>query len=413
MREYSFSLFILSVLIAVAIWIGPSEIIEQWMIALSGTEHHPDASLNKNKATPTLQSRTTQLSAAQISKHPIPTNTSSPTSSSSNSFSSNLASSNQALSKPAVPIKRQATPTPTKRVFQWTDAKGVIHYGDEKPTDHNLSIKDRSDEFSFQQTFSVDIKAVSYELPLDTESKVEIAVSNIFEIYRNALGLNYRDDAHINVSIYGKYDEFEQYRNLYAPKAETITGFYLPAKNEAIIWKNRNTKTMLSVTTHECSHAILGYKVGRSPAWLNEGLAEYFETMEVFGFAVVVPPHKAWDELIQERYYQQELMPLQEYLALTNEEWRSYNGDDGSAYSMAWSLVYYLMGTREGRLLLKKMIVHLEPPSARAKGQETSPLQPRQFNSIDSINKFYYGGIKALELNWHQWIRRNKTAHRY
>ena len=90
---------------------------------------------------------------------------------------------------------------------------------------------------------------------------------------------------------------------------------------------------LLEVLTHEASHAIMRHQIGRVPAWINEGLAEYFESMHVFGQTVVVHPNRHWAETVNHRV-RSGLLPLGDYLSMPRDQWYVFNGSDGLAYAL-------------------------------------------------------------------------------
>ncbi|MBL4867569.1 MAG: hypothetical protein JKY67_14475 [Pseudomonadales bacterium] len=119
------------------LWIGPTKIIAEWISVFS---------------------------AKQISRNPVSTNLQDPDS---------LA---------------------TKGIYRWTDAQSVIQYGDIKPSDHNLIIEDKSKEFAIDRPLRVDIRTISHRISPDTQAKLEVAISAIFEIYSHALGFRHKVD---------------------------------------------------------------------------------------------------------------------------------------------------------------------------------------------------------------------------
>lgn len=298
------------------------------------------------------------------------------------------------------PVKQQATAKKSGKIFRWVDDQGKVHYGDQAP-DSQKEVEDKSSEFAFSRRFHVDILGVDHKLPVNTREKVDVAVSKIFEVYEDNLQLGLKGDPFIKVKIFKSQAAFQEYRQLLAPKLETNTGFYVSRLNEASVWQNRNFDAMLNVITHECSHAILNYEIGFTPTWLNEGLAEYFESMHIFGQAIVVPPHPQWDAILKELAASDKLPKLDDYFKLQGQDWYKFNKNSNLSYAIGWSLVFYLMSTQEGQQVLANII--------RAAAED-------QFGSLNNqqlIENHYYGGVARLEKNWSIWLRSNKSSHRY
>jgi TonB family protein len=90
---------------------------------------------------------------------------------------------------------------------------------------------------------------------------------------------------------------------------------------------------------HEYVHALLQANV-RLPAWLNEGLAEYYAGTYIEKNRVLLGrPHALTILYLRERA----LLPLAELLAATTES-PLYKGNDkvGRFYAQSWALVHYL-----------------------------------------------------------------------
>jgi hypothetical protein len=103
-----------------------------------------------------------------------------------------------------------------------------------------------------------------------------------------------------------------------------------------------------ATATHEIAHDMIGRAYGKVPAWLNEGLAQFFQTMVLEESSIVVgtPPRGATDRAG---------MPSLEAL-ITGRDAAFYGKgldlnyfDFGSrqayAYRMAWMVTHYLMTT--------------------------------------------------------------------
>jgi len=100
------------------------------------------------------------------------------------------------------------------------------------------------------------------------------------------------------------------------------------------------------VLAHEGFHQFLGYELGQEvPVWLNEGMAQYFETSYVASGRlhtgiISKPKLRAAQYLI----YTHQAPSLRELLQMDRT---TFYGNAQVAYPMSWALVYYLMN-RDG-----------------------------------------------------------------
>ncbi len=179
------------------------------------------------------------------------------------------------------------------------------------------------------------------------------------------------------------------------------TGFYSGRSKMAYVWRNKSFNAMLEVISHEATHALLRSGYPRIPKWLNEGLAEYFENIEVYSNAVAVPPAAGWVRKYKQFRSDGKLLPLSEFLTLNSKQWLAYDGDGHAGYTQSWAVVFYLMSTDEGREVVARLLNSV-------KHEASSPC------CFEQIGLFYPAGISGLEEHVAQWVEiRTHTKHRY
>lgn len=146
------------------------------------------------------------------------------------------------------------------------------------------------------------------------------------------------------VVVFGRLDDFERYAH-----AEThrggLQGYCLVKTDdqgrpfhELVTYQHDNLYRTLA---HEGFHQFLAYELGdRAPIWLNEGLAQYFETAVVQGNRLVVgeinrPTLAAAQSLIAHRA----APAIAELIAMDQPTF--YQHADRT-YPTSWALVYFL-----------------------------------------------------------------------
>ena len=111
----------------------------------------------------------------------------------------------------------------------------------------------------------------------------------------------------------------------------------------------RSTNTTWHVIQHEGFHqfayAVIG---GNLPAWLNEGLAEYFGEGIYTGDGMVtgvIPPGRL--KRVQENIKNRRFKSIQSMMLLSHEQWnREMNGLN---YDMAWTMAHFLAHGESGK----------------------------------------------------------------
>lgn len=176
---------------------------------------------------------------------------------------------------------------------------------------------------------------------------------------------------------------------------------YFPRFDEGLInGAKRSRKSAFESTIHESTHAILQKKVKFVPNWINEGMAEYFETLRVSGDSILIPP--------QNRRYRQ----LSEYIEAGNPvSLKNYFSNNSGPFAragqihnqatrtVAWSVVHFLMSSESGQKSLFRMIKDLRENDGR--------------NSVEIVDKNYTGGIEGLERKWLKYLRTPSGTHYY
>jgi len=288
----------------------------------------------------------------------------------------------------------------SSKIYRWTDESGQVHYTDAKPGDTrnskmmSISYPDR------KQYFKLKMIEDAASLPAFTRDKVSAEVRQIYRILSRDLQLEHLRKVTLNVRIIGTQEAFQEYKALVAPQLRTNSGFYTSENNEAVVFQGDAPDTMRAVIRHEATHVIMAGLYGVTPSWFNEGLAEYFERLEISGQSRQIEVEAYHWRHLQERHQQGALIAMQDYVNLPPQQW--YNGNLQDNYSLAWSLVFYLMENPEGKRFLKGMMNDMAEDYCW-----TTP-------GSEYFDANYPGGLKSFEAGWNTWLAGSlPTSHRY
>ncbi len=239
-----------------------------------------------------------------------------------------------------------------------------------------------------------------YELAKHVERAIVFGVSRIVDTYRETFGFDYPDDFKVKVTIFSNKDEFLKYQKKQLGKIISETGYYASMYHETVVLQQKNTKKtkdakeMVGVLFHEANHLILMHHIPWVPAWLNEGLSEYFDGLNVFGEnrRVYLQKNRSyWCKRWAKKGFP---IKLDKYLSLSYDEWMSFRKKDvNAAYTIGYSLVYFMMSRQSTEKVLKELLWEFKKHGQKA-------------NSIQTINNHYPGGFEKLERNWRKWIPR-------
>ena len=162
-------------------------------------------------------------------------------------------------------------------------------------------------------------------------------------------------DASVPTTVILFRDEasFTPFKPLYQGRPANVAGFFQPGEdvNYIAISLDPSERDPFSTAFHEYVHLHMKDNVPGTPLWLNEGLAEFYGTMQFSGGeATLGAPLNHYIRLLRE----QEMLPLSTLFSIgTNSPHYNEQEKSGVFYGQSWALVHYLMlgggGATSGR----------------------------------------------------------------
>jgi tetratricopeptide (TPR) repeat protein len=136
---------------------------------------------------------------------------------------------------------------------------------------------------------------------------------------------------------------FTPFKPLYQGRPANVAGFFQPGEdvNYIAISLDPGERDPFSTAFHEYVHLHLKDNVPGAPLWLNEGLAEFYGTMQFAGGeALLGAPLAQYIRLLRE----QEMLPLATLFSIgTNSPHYNEQAKSGVFYGQSWALVHYLL----------------------------------------------------------------------
>ncbi|WOJ95089.1 DUF1570 domain-containing protein [Congregibacter variabilis] len=237
------------------------------------------------------------------------------------------------------------------------------------------------------EPFSIAVQAQAAALPADLEQKIALGADAAYAQWREWLGEEALLHSRINIRFVG---DDKQFREIYGkPSAEdwTTTGFYRMRSNEALIlYTPKYRSTALGNAFHEVSHLVTASHLGATPPWLNEGLAEYYETLDVVDNGVRFAHNPLHIQLLR----RQGPVSISDMTALSRKEWMQQ--DAQRRYASAWSFITFMLQSQDGRRTLQRVVqqAYMERCDARADLRESL--------------RNYPGGLQSLQDDWFYWL---------
>jgi hypothetical protein len=174
-----------------------------------------------------------------------------------------------------------------------------------------------------------------------------------FERFREALG-RVIPRANVNAAVptlavvFGSQKSFDTYRPRFNGKPIRVAGYFYATEDlnvVAMVDSFEATRTIF----HEYVHLVLDNSVGRTPLWLNEGLAEYYSTFTIEGagrrasVGNPIVPHL--QTMMEGR-----MLSLAELLAVEHSSPLYNEGERrrGLFYAQSWALVHMIVSRSGG-----------------------------------------------------------------
>ena len=142
---------------------------------------------------------------------------------------------------------------------------------------------------------------------------------------------------------------FQPFKPLYQGRSANVAGYFVPGDdvNYIAISIDPSDGNPFSTAYHEYVHSHVNENIPGAPLWLNEGLAEFYGSLQFSsGEAVLGAPLMHYIRYLR----QEELLPLTNLFSI-NTSSEHYNESDktGVFYGQSWALVHYLMLGDRGR----------------------------------------------------------------
>jgi hypothetical protein len=302
--------------------------------------------------------------------------------------SDHTANDQQVCNRPRTQFRNEAGTNP---VYQWVDGEGQTHLSDTPPSDHIASVIDMAT--GTKRDFTYEISADGITLPITFQGQISAGSKRIYDTWHFFLGDTDLRQSQIKLRVIGGPDRYDAFQRKAWPNSKPTNGFYINSKNQAYVKYDPNRpEQSLHTSFHEISHLITASHLGPTPPWLTEGLAEYFENMEVTGQGGTIHPNKAHLTLLKKS----PLPRLHDFLEIDRSQWNGAQRDLN--YATAWSLMHFLMQGAPGMYAMQDVV------------QQAHASFCKPFSVSTALHNAYPGGLKRLESDWKKWLHNNRAS---
>lgn len=292
----------------------------------------------------------------------------------------------------------------TAEIHRWTDAAGKVHFSDRQPA-QQASAQVIEQKQPHGSPLTIAITPHAYDLDQNMRAQTEAGIQAIFDVYAGLFRLNLRRPVLVDIHLFPDGNSMAAWVHSIDPDVAIppgLLGIYLPRQNLIGAWEHSpdNKKAIVATLLHESSHVLLAQLSPNAPAWLHEGLAQYFEGMDVDNAddIVILPAIKA-SAAIDWFVAEKQLITLRQYFSMDEKQWRhaAYVAQNPIPYSVAWSVTHFLMSRTVGRQILIELLQDLEKAQKKP--------------TIETIEHRYPGGYSLMEFDWFKWAQSAKAPH--
>ena len=277
-------------------------------------------------------------------------------------------------------------------VHRWVDAKGILHFSDTPPaggaSDHRV--------IEVDGVPPVVVRARGYDvnLPDRLAQRVVADAQAIERAMRSALGID--GDPGLVLDIVFIRSEQAYARHVPSPSMAGSAGAYSARERTIYVRWQDDEGIAFRILRHELTHALLHEHVGLLPVVMNEGLAGFFERLEVAGLGAQVAVGGAADRIDASANGSAGADGLVDLLARETDLF--YAEGRETRYRQALALVATLFAQAEGRAAMAAVLAAQRADSCV--GVDVARL----------LDSRYPGGLDRLAADWSHWLREAPAA---
>ncbi len=287
------------------------------------------------------------------------------------------------------------------QIYRWVDENGKTHFGDKKQetlVQEEVVLDKHTSEW---KKYVININDVDEILTSDERERIEKDVNVVYRFFDEKLYFDIYKTVPVTIRLFEHQEGYHSYLDsIGATNSKRSRGIYNRKTNEIVVFLNPQDRWRTFWTIkHETAHAVVDTLTPFVPAWLNEGVAENMEAIEVSGESFFLTPHH--ENLNSVRYAIQQKTDLQvdQLLSMPSKDYymnvkAGYNPNQ----PFAGELVRMLLSSMSGMSFLTRIIHSYE------RGDRT-------FSSY-LVDKHYVGGKIVLQNNWQRWANREKSIQR-
>ncbi|TZF82739.1 DUF1570 domain-containing protein [Pedobacter sp. BS3] len=179
---------------------------------------------------------------------------------------------------------------------------------------------------------------VGFKLSAKERQTLNRLIDYEIKVYNGMFNTWKNDSLPITINIYFKYKDFNQVRKTIGNYVPSDLGFYQPFTKQSYVFAGNN---FMQTVIHEASHCLLHNNLLTVPHWMNEGIAEFFETLTIDGNQIYIVPQSGRIRYIKEQVRAGKI-DLQRFFTNDQALWSDKKNFD-YLYSTSYSIIHYII----------------------------------------------------------------------
>lgn len=272
-------------------------------------------------------------------------------------------------------------------IHRWVDESGIQHFSDQAPV--GKAEGHRRIEVDGLPPIVVNASGYDVNLPDFLAQRAMADAQAIERILRGSLGVDGDPGLVLNVEFIASAQSYAQ--RVGNPLMIGSEGTYSMADRTIHVRLQDRNEANFQILRHEITHALIHERIGSLPTAINEGMAGYFEQLEVSGLGARVDLEESTASLRSAAVEGDGRNELVELLA--RDGFLFYAEGREQRYLRAYALVAVLMGSPDGRQALGAVLA----------AQRSAPCRPVAAERL--LDERYPGGLATLAADWARWLR--------
>lgn len=182
---------------------------------------------------------------------------------------------------------------------------------------------------------------VGFKLSQKERQEIQLLANYEAMLYDNLFSTTKNDSLTISLNIYKKATDYRKNAEQLDANKSSL-GFYSPQTKQIYVYKAQD---FMSTVVHEMGHAFMQNNMPNPPRWLNEGISEFFESLEVVNNAVTVYKHAERIKKVQNGL---DAFNLRGIVSASPASWNGKETEN--MYTASYSIVFFMMMTKPDNL---------------------------------------------------------------